>query len=176
MSRLLAERQHKARSRIAGPGAPGFAPPSRPFAQPPEVPTKAAPDAAPVPPILPGISSRRASWLRLADRTLAATALIFFLPLLILAALALSLEGGGAPLQAERDAETPGNGTCHRFRIQRAAVPAAAPSSEAAPNLCLTGVGALLWRTRLDDLPRLIDVLLGRAALLAPDRPRAFRP
>ncbi len=127
---------------------------------------------------------------RLLDAGLALLALLYFLPLILVAALALWLAGGGPVILVQPREDAEGHRLISRFRVMRimgspaaapANTPGSAPDSEAEGPAPLrnfipgpTGVGLFLWRTRIDCLPMLFDVLAGRSGLINPHLPFAF--
>jgi putative colanic acid biosynthesis UDP-glucose lipid carrier transferase len=108
------------------------------------------------------------------DLVLAAAALVLFLPLLVLVALAIKAEGGGAVLFHQR--RTGMNGRpfrIHKFRTMRVAEDGPGIQQARQGDARVTAVGRLLRKLSLDELPQLINVLKGEMSLVGP-RPHAL--
>src|SRR5215472_7446625 len=107
---------------------------------------------------------------RLFDVTLASMGLILASPLMALAAIAIKLESPGPVLY--RQPRSGQNGCVfilNKFRSMRRDAEqgtGAVWAKEADPRV--TRVGAILRRTRLDELPQLINVLLGHMSFIGP--------
>jgi len=107
---------------------------------------------------------------RLFDVTLASVGLILASPLMALAAIAIKLESPGPVLY--RQPRSGQNGCVfilNKFRSMRRDAEqgtGAVWAQEADPRV--TRVGAILRRTRLDELPQLINVLLGHMSFIGP--------
>jgi sugar transferase (PEP-CTERM system associated) len=107
---------------------------------------------------------------RLFDVTLASAGLILASPLMALAAIAIKLESPGPVLY--RQPRSGQNGCVfilNKFRSMRRDAEqgtGAVWAQEADPRV--TRVGAILRRTRLDELPQLINVLLGHMSFIGP--------
>ena len=107
---------------------------------------------------------------RLFDVTLAAVGLILASPLMALAAIAIKLESSGPVLY--RQPRSGQNGCVfilNKFRSMRQdAEEGTGPvwAQQADPRV--TRVGAFLRRTRLDELPQLLNVLLGHMSFIGP--------
>ena len=107
---------------------------------------------------------------RLFDVTLASVGLILASPLMALAAIAIKLESAGPVLY--RQPRSGQNGCVfilNKFRSMRRDAEqgtGAIWAQEADPRV--TRVGAILRRTRLDELPQLINVLLGHMSFIGP--------
>lgn len=118
-----------------------------------------------------------ASYLRVraaADRTLALVSLVAFAPLFALVALVV-LVGSGLPIVV-RLRRVGVNGTDFlqlKFRTMR---PASGPQLTSGDDNRITAVGALLRRTRLDELPQLLNIARGDMALIGsrPEAPAYF--
>ena len=131
------------------------------------------------------LSDLRPSWLvfadgfrparltRLAKRTMdlivSATGLLVCAPILALVAFAIRLDSAGPALfRQERIGQFGRVFSVYKFRSMRAdaaSLPVPAPG-EADPRV--TRVGRILRRTRLDEVPQLINVLLGDMSLVGP--------
>lgn len=112
---------------------------------------------------------------RLFDLVFASTAIIVLSPLLLLAALAVKLEDGGPVLFVQTRV---GRGNrffqMYKFRSMSMALADGDGAVSASRNdQRVTRVGAVIRRTSIDELPQLINVLLGDMSLVGP-RPHAL--
>jgi len=111
---------------------------------------------------------------RLLDFTLAAGSLVIFSPLLLLAGLAVKLTSPGPVLfHSERVGRNNKRFMMIKFRSMRIDTPQVATHLMTAPALYLTPIGGLLRRTSIDEIPQLINVVLGEMSLVGP-RPALF--
>lgn len=110
---------------------------------------------------------------RVFDVAIAGVALVVTAPLLALIGLAVRLTSRGPALFRQ---ERVGRGgvpfTIHKFRTMRVAHDGALVS--ATGDSRVTSLGALLRRTKLDELPQLFDVVAGTMSLVGP-RPEVPR-
>ncbi|HEV2718526.1 MAG TPA: sugar transferase [Thermoanaerobaculia bacterium] len=110
---------------------------------------------------------------RLLDVAASAAGLLLLSPLLLVVAAAVKLSSPGPALHR---GERVGRGgklfTLYKFRSMR--LGPAGPAVTAANDPRVTPVGRLLRRTKLDELPQLINVLRGDMSLVGP-RPEALR-
>ena len=104
----------------------------------------------------------------------AATALLLFLPLLLLIALLIRLESSGPIIFRQRRGGLNGRTfTIYKFRTMRV-LEDGDMITQARPNdTRVTSFGALLRRTSMDELPQLLNVLKGDMSLVGP-RPHAL--
>lgn len=110
---------------------------------------------------------------RLFDLFVAAVALILLMPLLAVVAVAVRLDSPGPVFfRQERVGRHGVPFRIHKFRTMRDGAPGLALTVGADPRI--TRVGAFLRRTRIDELPQLIDVLQGTMSLVGP-RPEVPR-
>ncbi len=110
---------------------------------------------------------------RLFDLTVAALALVLLAPLLLLVAAWIKLDSPGPVLfRQERVGRHGVPFRIHKFRTMHAGA-AGLPLTVGA-DARVTRAGAWLRRTRVDELPQLLDVLLGRMSLVGP-RPEVPR-
>ncbi len=110
---------------------------------------------------------------RLFDLLLAAIALLLLAPLLLAVALAIKLDSPGPVLfRQQRVGRFGVPFRIHKFRTMRA--DAEGPPLTVGADPRITRAGAWLRRTRLDELPQLIDVLQGTMSLVGP-RPEVPR-
>jgi lipopolysaccharide/colanic/teichoic acid biosynthesis glycosyltransferase len=110
---------------------------------------------------------------RVFDVVVAGFGLLLLSPLLVLLALAIRLDSPGPVLfRQERVGRAGRPFRIHKFRTMRAGAPGAAITVGADPRI--TRVGAWLRRSKLDELPQLIDVLAGSMSLVGP-RPEVPR-
>jgi putative colanic acid biosynthesis UDP-glucose lipid carrier transferase len=93
---------------------------------------------------------------RVVDSVIATVGLVLFAPVLLLAAMAISLESAGPIVVSEA---LPGcNNRAIRFRVT-------CPADKRV-NPRLTRVGQILRLTGIDELPQLINVLLGEMSIV----------
>ncbi|HKS22076.1 MAG TPA: sugar transferase [Thermoanaerobaculia bacterium] len=110
---------------------------------------------------------------RLLDVAASVAGLIVLSPLLVAVAIAVKLSSRGPVLhRGERVGRGGALFTLYKFRSMR--VGAAGPAITAANDARVTAVGRFLRRTKLDELPQLINVLRGDMSLVGP-RPEAPR-
>jgi sugar transferase (PEP-CTERM system associated) len=107
---------------------------------------------------------------RLFDVTLASVGLILAAPLMALAAIAIKVESAGPVLY--RQPRSGQNGCVfilNKFRsMRRDAEETTGPVWAQQRDSRVTRVGALLRRTRLDELPQLFNVLVGHMSFIGP--------
>ena len=112
---------------------------------------------------------------RLFDLAASALALLLLAPLFALIALRVKLDSPGPVFFRQ---ERVGRGgqpfRIHKFRTMVADAPQRGPALTVGADPRITRTGAWLRRTRLDELPQLIDVLQGRMSLVGP-RPEVPR-
>ncbi len=110
---------------------------------------------------------------RVFDLVGAAVALVLLSPLLLLVALAVKLDSPGPVFfRQERVGRHGVPFRIHKFRTMREGAGGLPLTVGADPRI--TRAGAFLRRTRLDELPQLIDVLQGTMSLVGP-RPEVPR-
>ncbi len=110
---------------------------------------------------------------RLFDLGVAACALLLLSPLLLAVALAIRLDSPGPVFfRQERVGRHGVPFRIHKFRTMREGAPGLQITVGVDPRI--TKVGAFLRRSRLDELPQLIDVLQGTMSLVGP-RPEVPR-
>ena len=106
---------------------------------------------------------------RIFDLCTAALALLLLWPLLLLLALWIKLDSPGPVLfRQERVGRHGVLFRIHKFRTMAVDAPTRGPQITLNADARLTGVGRRLRQYRLDELPRLIDVLRGRMSLVGP--------
>lgn len=106
---------------------------------------------------------------RLLDITVAALMLLLSAPLLVVVALAVKLTSRGAVLH--RACRVGRNGIPFqllKFRSMRPDAASAGPGITRMGDDRITALGALLRRSKLDELPQLINVLRGEMSLVGP--------
>ena len=109
------------------------------------------------------------------DLAASALALLLLAPLLALVALLVKLDSPGPVFfRQERIGRFGRPFRIHKFRTMVADAPQRGPALTVGADPRITRSGAWLRRTRLDELPQLIDVLLGRMSLVGP-RPEVPR-
>ncbi len=112
---------------------------------------------------------------RLFDLVGALLALLLLSPLLLVVALWVRLDSPGPVLfRQERVGRHGVPFRIHKFRTMVADAPARGPALTVGADPRITRAGAWLRRTRVDELPQLIDVLNGDMALVGP-RPEVPR-
>ena len=112
---------------------------------------------------------------RLFDLLLSAAGLLLLAPLLAIVALAVRLDSPGpAMFRQERVGRGGRIFRIHKFRTMRSDAPALGPAVTVGADARITRVGQHLRRRRIDELPQLIDVLLGDMSLVGP-RPEVPR-
>lgn len=104
---------------------------------------------------------------RALDVVLAVVALLLLSPLLAAVALAVRLDSGGpAFFRQERVGRGGKPFRIHKFRSMRVA--SAGPAVTVAGDDRITRTGLVLRRWKLDELPQLIDVVVGSMSLVGP--------
>lgn len=109
----------------------------------------------------------RAFFKRLLDVCLAAVSLLLLSPVMVLVALAVRLEDAG-PALFRQDRVGRGGLRFRIFKFRSMAVNVGDLPSSAASALKVTGVGRFIRRTNLDELPQLINILLGDMSVVGP--------
>lgn len=106
---------------------------------------------------------------RLFDLVASAVGLVALLPLLLALAVAIRLTSPGPALHHARRVGQAGRAfTLYKLRTMVADAAAAGPGITAAGDPRITHLGALLRRTKLDELPQLWNVLKGDMSLVGP--------
>ena len=110
---------------------------------------------------------------RAIDVTLAALALVVLLPLLAVIALAVKLCDGGAVIYRQRRVGLHGElFEMYKFRSMRPAgdrdVPQTGVLAKTPDDDRITSVGRILRRTSLDELPQLVNILVGNMSIVGP--------
>jgi len=108
-------------------------------------------------------------WKRLFDVTVSALALVVVSPLVLVLALVVRLDSRGPAFFLQERVGRAGK----RFRIVKlrtmvADAPAKGPLITASDDPRITRVGRVLRRHRLDELPQLVNVLVGHMSLVGP--------
>jgi lipopolysaccharide/colanic/teichoic acid biosynthesis glycosyltransferase len=106
---------------------------------------------------------------RIFDLVLSALALVLLAPAFVLIAMAIRWDSAGPVLFRQ---ERVGRGgrpfLIRKFRTMVVDAPLQGPAITIGQDPRITRVGAWLRRTKLDELPQLIDVLLGHMSLVGP--------
>lgn len=112
---------------------------------------------------------------RMFDLLLALVALLLAAPLMLLAALAIRLDSPGPVFFRQPRVGQGGRlFRIHKFRTMVADAPQRGPSLTVGDDARITRVGRFLRRSKLDELPQLIDVLRGDMSIVGP-RPEVPR-
>ena len=112
---------------------------------------------------------------RLFDLLVSAAALLMLLPLMLAVALAIRINSPGPVFFRQQRVGRGGALFCiHKFRTMQVDAPNLGPQVTLQRDARITRVGQALRHYRLDELPQLIDVLLGRMSLVGP-RPEVPR-
>jgi lipopolysaccharide/colanic/teichoic acid biosynthesis glycosyltransferase len=101
------------------------------------------------------------------DIVVAAVVLLLSLPVFLIVALAVVAESPG-PVFYRADRVGRGGRRMRMFKFRKMAPDAGGPRLTTGNDPRLTRVGALLTRTKLDELPQLINVLRGEMSLVGP--------
>jgi lipopolysaccharide/colanic/teichoic acid biosynthesis glycosyltransferase len=106
---------------------------------------------------------------RVLDLLVAGLALVLLAPLLGVIAVCVRLDSRGAVFfRQERVGRGGGTFRIHKFRTMQADAPGRGPGITVGDDPRITRVGRFLRRTKLDELPQLIDVLAGDMSLVGP--------
>jgi putative colanic acid biosynthesis UDP-glucose lipid carrier transferase len=129
---------------------------------------------APLRPEMPALEAVAASRRKRAfDIVMALGALLVFLPLLLTIAVLVRLESPGPALFRQRRTGLSGKiFTVFKFRTMTVAEDGAAVRQATRGDARVTGLGAVLRKLSLDELPQLLNVLRGEMSLIGP-RPHA---
>jgi FlaA1/EpsC-like NDP-sugar epimerase/lipopolysaccharide/colanic/teichoic acid biosynthesis glycosyltransferase len=110
---------------------------------------------------------------RLMDLVLGLAALVVLLPVMGLVAVAVALDSTGPVVYGARRVGLHGREfTMWKFRSMARGADRVGPAVTGAYDFRVTRVGAFLRRTKLDELPQLVNVLAGQMSLVGP-RPEA---
>ena len=106
---------------------------------------------------------------RVFDLLGASLALLLLSPLMLAIALAIKLDSRGPVFfRQQRVGRHGALFGIHKFRSMAADAPQRGPALTVGDDPRITRVGRWLRRTRLDELPQLLDVLAGRMSLVGP--------
>jgi len=115
--------------------------------------------------------------IRVLDVLGSVTLLILSLPLLVLISIAIRLDSRGPVFYKQQRAGKDGEVfTLYKFRTMVAdaeKLSGLSPAEEGDPRI--TGVGTLLRKTRLDELPQLLNILRGEMSLVGPRPENLYR-
>jgi FlaA1/EpsC-like NDP-sugar epimerase/lipopolysaccharide/colanic/teichoic acid biosynthesis glycosyltransferase len=110
---------------------------------------------------------------RLIDLVLGIAALVLLLPVMALVAVAVALDSTGPIVYGAKRVGRGGRKfTMWKFRSMATGADRIGPAVTGAYDFRVTRVGAFLRRTKLDELPQLVNVLAGQMSLVGP-RPEA---
>lgn len=119
--------------------------------------------------VMPGETLYTRYGKRIFDVTLAGTLSLVLLPLLILIAAAIRLNGRGSVLFTQTRHGMGGETfRIYKFRTMTVSEDGAAFKQAVQNDKRVTAVGAILRRTSLDELPQLINVLNGTMSIIGP--------
>ena len=111
---------------------------------------------------------------RLIDVVLASIALVFLLPVMLLTAIAIKLDGPGPVIFRQfRKGFNGQQFVMFKFRTMSVQENGATVTQAARNDPRVTGIGKLLRASSIDELPQLINVLSGEMSLIGP-RPHAL--
>jgi Undecaprenyl-phosphate glucose phosphotransferase len=111
---------------------------------------------------------------RLLDLAVAATSLVLLVPLMVVAAAAISLESRGPVIFRQRRHGFNGQPfVIYKFRTMKALEDGAAVVQATRKDPRVTRVGRFLRETSIDELPQLLNVLQGNMSIVGP-RPHAL--
>ncbi|MGH9545860.1 MAG: sugar transferase [Terriglobales bacterium] len=106
---------------------------------------------------------------RLFDLSVATAAFLLTLPISLLAALAIRLSSAGPVLFCQRRVGKDGQEfLLFKFRTMKHAPAAAGPRVTQAGDPRVSAVGAVLRQWKIDELPQLLNVILGDMSLVGP--------
>ena len=115
----------------------------------------------------------QAAFKRLIDVVLGTVALVVLIPVMALVAIAVVVDSTGPIVYGARRVGRHGREfTMWKFRSMARGADRAGPAVTGAYDFRVTRVGAFLRRTKLDELPQLVNVLAGQMSLVGP-RPEA---
>jgi FlaA1/EpsC-like NDP-sugar epimerase/lipopolysaccharide/colanic/teichoic acid biosynthesis glycosyltransferase len=121
------------------------------------------------------MSTWQAAIKRLIDLVVGAVALVILLPVMGLVALAVAVDSSGPVVYGARRVGRGGTEfTMWKFRSMARGADRVGPAVTGAYDFRVTRVGAFLRRTKLDELPQLVNVLAGQMSLVGP-RPESPR-
>lgn len=104
---------------------------------------------------------------RLFDIAGSATGLVFSSPLLLAAAIAIRLDSPG-PIMFRQQRVGRGGRIFRIHKLRTMRIEGSGPLVSSSDDPRITRVGAVLRRTKLDELPQLLDVLTGEMSLVGP--------
>ncbi|MFC4303463.1 sugar transferase [Cohnella boryungensis] len=106
---------------------------------------------------------------RVIDILLAMLAIIIFSPLLILITLIIKLESPGPVIFKQRRIGSGGNPFwIYKFRTMRIDTPELPTHLLKSPDRYITRIGRLLRKSSLDELPQLLNILIGNMSIVGP--------
>lgn len=106
---------------------------------------------------------------RIVDVTLALVLLLIVAPVLLIAAFAIFLEDGGPIVFKQRRAgRFERMFTIYKLRTMKLAECGDRPSPEAKGDARITTVGKFIRKTSIDEMPQLLNVVLGHMSLIGP--------
>ncbi len=103
------------------------------------------------------------------DFVVAAVALIILSPILIIAAIAIAATSpGGAIFSQTRIGKKCRPFTIYKFRSMSSDAPSVGPHFTADGDPRITKIGRIIRKTSIDELPQLVNVVLGQMSLVGP--------
>jgi putative colanic acid biosynthesis UDP-glucose lipid carrier transferase len=143
-------------------------------ARPREWPTADTPFAPSVPGAIPSAPVALSRTKRAIDFTVALVALLIFLPLLVLIAVAVRLETPGPALFRQQRTGLNGHAfTVLKFRTMTVVEDGAEIRQATRGDVRVTPLGAILRKLSLDEIPQILNVIRGEMSLIGP-RPHAL--
>lgn len=104
---------------------------------------------------------------RILDVVAAGSGLIFLSPIMLVTAIAVKLEDGGPALFSQQRVGMNGH-TFRVYKFRSMPVNTGDVPSAMAHNLEVTRVGQVIRRTNIDELPQLVNILLGDMSVVGP--------
>jgi lipopolysaccharide/colanic/teichoic acid biosynthesis glycosyltransferase len=126
------------------------------------------PDRLPVSPFMPDLQpSPYFRWKRLIDVVAALILILWLLPLLLLAAFVVFLDVG-SPVLFWQQRTGQGGRELHFYKLRTLRPPFDRGGQRIPDERRLSWIGRLLRRTRIDELPQVLNVLVGDMSLIGP--------
>lgn len=128
-----------------------------------------------MPMVTPALRPRSVALSRLFDVTVAGAALLLLLPVVLVVSLAILVESGRPILFRQKRLGHNGHPfVILKFKKFRDAHDGSGPPLTSQADARMTRIGAILQRTKLDEVPQFLNVLAGDMAIVGP-RPESLR-